>query len=251
MITGHRLKQWSKKARHQRLGFAHEQGAGIYHEFDIMLRPQKSANGVSLNYQPNARWPNAIVPYVLEGNYSSTEIPIIRAAMNQFASTTCLRFVPRTTEANYLTISNNETGCSSYVGMSTDNTLNFVSLQSPACITISTVAHELMHAIGFNHEVSRPDRDEWITIDTGALDKESNNALYIETNYKKLAPEQVELYGIPYNYGTVMHYSRYGSAASDTRPVLVNKKPWDGEFGTETGLAPVDILAVKKMYCGA
>lgn len=45
-----------------------------------------------------------------------------------------------------------------------------VNLQNPSCMETGTVAHELMHALGFYHEFTRPDRDDWVSIDTGALD---------------------------------------------------------------------------------
>ena len=90
--------------------------------------------------------------------------------MTQYAQTTCVRFVPYTNQPTFITIDNGATGCWSYVGQSMNNSYNHVNLQTPGCMTTGTVAHELMHAIGFYHEFTRPDRDDWVTIDIGALD---------------------------------------------------------------------------------
>lgn len=89
--------------------------------------------------------------------------------MTQYAERTCVRFVPYTTESTFVTIGNSGTGCWSYVGRSLNNSYNQVNLQVPSCMTTGTVAHELMHALGFKHEFSRPDRDDWVSIDMGAL----------------------------------------------------------------------------------
>ena len=38
-----------------------------------------------------------------------------------------------------------------------------ISLAGP-CLKKGTAIHELMHALGFWHEQSRPDRDSWVQI---------------------------------------------------------------------------------------
>ncbi|PAV64123.1 hypothetical protein WR25_05620 [Diploscapter pachys] len=54
-------------------------------------------------------------------------------------------------------------GCWSLVGMKGGE--QDLSLQTDGCDIQGTAAHEFMHAIGYQHEQSRYDRDEYITVD--------------------------------------------------------------------------------------
>uniref|UniRef100_A0A182SH84 Peptidase M12A domain-containing protein n=1 Tax=Anopheles maculatus TaxID=74869 RepID=A0A182SH84_9DIPT len=47
-----------------------EAGFGVYKEGDIMEREQRQRNGVALSAFPNARWPNAVIPYVITNTFS-------------------------------------------------------------------------------------------------------------------------------------------------------------------------------------
>ena len=73
---------------------------------------------------------------------------------------TCVRFVQKTDEhSDWLRIISGQ-GCWSYVGRVGGEQL--LSL-APACLRTGVIAHEIMHALGFFHEHSRPDRGEYIT----------------------------------------------------------------------------------------
>ena len=78
---------------------------------------------------------------------------------------TCIRFHPKSTETSYVYIKRGAvgTGCYSFVGRHSSRP-NIVNLQYNGCITRGIVAHELLHALGFYHEQSRPDRDDYVYI---------------------------------------------------------------------------------------
>jgi hypothetical protein len=55
-------------------------------------------------------------------------------------------------------------GCWSIVGRANMRAPQVVSIQNGLCTNRKTVAHELIHALGFDHEQNRPDRDDWVEI---------------------------------------------------------------------------------------
>ncbi len=63
------------------------------------------------------------------------------------------------------------------------------------------MVHELGHAIGFWHEHSRPDRDDYIRV------VEENIRNGEEFNFWKDTWREVDSMKQPYDVGSVMHYS--------------------------------------------
>ena len=69
-----------------------------------------------------------------------------------------------------------------------------------------TVIHELGHAIGFNHEQTRPDRDQYVTIHP------QNMMQGVSYNFQKYNRRVIPDWGVPYDYASVMHYGGMVSA---------------------------------------
>ncbi|XP_055604493.1 zinc metalloproteinase nas-13-like [Uranotaenia lowii] len=110
----------------------------------------------------------------------------------------------------------------------------------------------MMHALGFYHEFTRPDRDDWVSINRSALHPQYQNDGFFRANFGKFEANDVDTYGIPYNYGSVMHYSKFAGARSNQSPVMNNRQMWNGDFGNESGFSQSDIDAVNIRYnCGS
>ncbi|XP_055643412.1 astacin-like [Toxorhynchites rutilus septentrionalis] len=246
--VGRRMRHYKRSVNKT---FPFEQGMGIYFQGDIMLRPELEENAIRSDNNPNVRWPNGVVPFKITGKFTADEIAIIKKALSNISAQTCIRFVDCQNGQICLPIDNSASGCWSYVGRSDYQQYNNVNLQTPGCMTTGTVTHEILHALGLYHEHIRPDRDEYLLIDRSALLPEYNTTTFWAANYEKMQYPQVELFGLSYDYGSVMHYSRYAAAASSNKPVFVNKKPWNKDFGNEVGMSASDITRVKKMYCNA
>ncbi|CAF0895916.1 unnamed protein product [Brachionus calyciflorus] len=158
------------------------------------------------------KWPGGVVPYIIDPlTYDQNQTTTILSAMRLIEDQTringkdCIRFVPRGNEATYLRIFNGQ-GCWSYVGKQNRAGAQQVSLQKPtetnraSCIWKGTIAHELLHALGFWHEQSREDRDNFVKINW------QNIALDQQHNFNKYTSSSADLQGFPYDYYSIMHY---------------------------------------------
>ena len=96
-------------------------------------------------------------------NFMYEAMETIESQTKNFDSSKCIKFIKREKESNYIKIIDAQ-GCYSYVGKFVEKKAQLMSLNVNKCLTKKTIIHELMHALGFQHEQVRPDRDEWIQI---------------------------------------------------------------------------------------
>lgn len=110
------------------------------------------------------KWPNARVPYVISPKYNDQERAVIAAAIEEWHSKTCIRFVAKENyDVDYLELTPDDgtsNYCYSYVGRQGGR--QFVKMYAPTCMAVGQYIHELGHAIGFGHEHQRPDRDYYV-----------------------------------------------------------------------------------------
>ncbi|XP_070389773.1 astacin-like metalloprotease toxin 1 isoform X2 [Dermacentor albipictus] len=182
-------------------------------------------------------WPGATIPYIISPELKS-QYQLIRKAMDSIENVTCVRFVERTNEKDYIRIFSGR-GCYAAVGH-----LRGVQLVSlgQGCLYLSIVEHELLHAVGFFHEQMRPDRDEYITIITKNIDPE-----YI-SQFQKLHPGPNDNF-VPFDTDSVM---LYGGDAFARERGLTTMTAKDGTVlipvYNKTGLSDTDILSVNILY---
>nr|DBA17563.1 TPA: hypothetical protein GDO54_002989 [Pyxicephalus adspersus] len=214
-------------------------GSGkLLQHVDIKTKEGRSAIGCPAG---NCFWPKSDsglvnVPYTLDFQFSNEDKAVIEKAMLEFATLTCIRFVPRTSEADYLNIIN-DIGCWSMLGRSKGS--QDVSLDSSGCIFHGVIQHELNHALGFEHEHSRSDRDAYIRILWNNIIPEYKASFNVsDTNNLKLE----------YDYSSVMHYGKF-AFTNEYRLQTIQPIPDNSvKIGQRIGLSNLDVAKINKLY---
>lgn len=189
--------------------------------------------------KPYLFWPNGRIPYVISG-FTQTDRSVIARAMDEYHQKTCIRFVPRqSSDTSYVYIYRGKPGdCHSTIGRN-PNGRNDLSL-GDRCVNVRTVIHELMHNVGFKHEMSRFDRDQYITVIGSNVPPSLRHNFDVANKnlYKDL---------LSYDYLSVMHYDQ--NAFGNGKITIRTKDPeYQAKIGTGPGFSLTDIKKIKLLY---
>ncbi|KAK2666586.1 Peptidase M12A [Fusarium oxysporum f. sp. vasinfectum] len=148
-------------------------------------------------------WDSAEIPYILQSLPNDLS-ESIRSAMREWEQSTCIRFLPKTTQSAWANFKKYDDGCFARgLGSpgwgresSTSITPTPGKRSSPSAL-IRLVSKPLGHLIGLTHEHQRPDRDQYIRILTDRVEKDSLDQFTIDTT--------ADVH-VPFDYNSVMLY---------------------------------------------
>ncbi|XP_055940547.1 astacin-like metalloprotease toxin 5 [Argiope bruennichi] len=209
-------------------------------EGDILdLDPQGDRNAIPDEAQ---RWPNGRVPYQMDPytTYDSKEKEMIKKAMAEYEEKTCIRFVEKDEDEKDFILIFAGRGCYSKVGRTGGiQALSF----GKGCFQHSTLVHELGHAIGFYHEHTRSDRDDYITIHWDAIMNSAKDQFY------KLRPSENRILDT-FDYNSIMLYGeRTFSKDGWTKTMTAKEKGVKLlDVYDKKGLSDSDVKRIKKLY---
>uniref|UniRef100_A0A8C4E5R3 Metalloendopeptidase n=1 Tax=Dicentrarchus labrax TaxID=13489 RepID=A0A8C4E5R3_DICLA len=204
-------------------------------EGDIQQEETSSRNSI---LGEKYRWPKTI-PYYLEDSLDMNAKGVILKAFDQYRLKTCIDFTPWKGEENYISVFKGS-GCFSSVGNQRVGKQR-LSIGNN-CDRLGTVEHEFLHALGFWHEQSRADRDDYVNIMWDRIEpgKEHNFRTYDDTVSSAL--------GVAYDYGSVMHYSKT-SFNIGSEPTIVTKIPhFMDVIGQRMGFSASDLTKLNRLY---
>ncbi|XP_069778662.1 meprin A subunit beta-like [Narcine bancroftii] len=184
------------------------------------------------------RWPKTI-PYYLEDSLDVNAKGVILKAFEQYRLKSCIDFKPWSGEDNYISVFKGS-GCWSSVGN------QHVGRQELSigerCERIATIEHEFLHALGFWHEQSRPDRDDYVRI---MWDRIENGK---EHNFNKYDDEVTNTQNIPYDYTSVMHYSSTAFNNGSEPTIITKIAEFSDVIGQRLDFSDYDRQKLNRLY---
>lgn len=194
------------------------------------------------------RWEKGVIPYIFGTDYGKLTSNIT-TAMRSIEAKTCIKFVPRTSEKDYIRIIAANGVCNSAVGRNGNGAQDLrlshsqtaTSIQT--CLSQSTIVHELMHAIGLDHEHNRADRDKAVTVHEARVKAD------LAHNFEISNPVDFYDYGCPYNYESVMHYDKTSFGKTPGQVTMEVKDPkYANVIGNVPDAHPTDYEKINRIY---
>ena len=185
------------------------------------------------------KWDGGVINYepISTSLFTSNERAQINAAMGYIERVTNreLTFVERTSGDRVYFANDNNQGCRSFVGrMGGRQRINLEDdancFDKPNSFGFDgSIAHELLHAVGFMHEHQRKDRNEFVRVNSN------------ESNYN---PTYDAVIRTGYDFGSIMHYFL------SSRLVRINFEQDfpTAEVGQRDRLSDLDVLTIKAHY---
>lgn len=167
-------------------------------------------------------WPNGEVIYSYHDSITAHEIAVIEAAMQHWRQHTCITFRQRQAgDLAFIRFRSDTQGCWSLVGRQINSPNGYGQGQDVSigqgCANLNVVVHEIGHVLGFFHEQSRSDRDQYIDIVW------SNVLPGYAMQFRK---EGDTNYGIPYDLTSTMQYPQWAfSKEIFEKSTIVSKNP--------------------------
>jgi len=193
-------------------------------------------------------WADKKIPFVIGDGFGKNETDNIKDAVANYNDIFkgCLEWVEKTDQDVYVEFLNSGS-CYSRVGRA------YWPFPLPQSIFIGRCAHlvghikhEMMHTLGFYHEHSRSDRDQYIKVNWDHI-SDGNEAQFLTYRW-------TTGFGEHYDYDSIMHYSSKAFSKDPESDDMLTIEPISTDrnlipgLGRRRNLSDTDVKKIKKMY---
>lgn len=159
--------------------------------------------------------------------------------MDDIETYTCVRFVERTNEEDYVHILSGS-GCSSHLGKI--DGMQEISLQKDGCFSRGTIIHEFIHALGYDHMHSHADRNKYVDIIFKNIQSDAIS------NFDRVDPRKFSNFGTKYDLYSVMHYDSTAFSKNGLKTIVPKDSRYREVMGQRKGMSRGDQQRINNMY---
>ncbi|GIY92499.1 zinc metalloproteinase nas-6 [Caerostris extrusa] len=187
--------------------------------------PARALENEHVAVRPDQLWPKGIVPYEMDHALDFNR-RTIETAMETIEKYSRIRFTKRTDEDPFLKITQAD-GCFFSKGGHNRPRLSL----GMGCESFGTILHELLHAIGFEHEHNKPGRDKYVRIHWENIRRGN------VSQFRKLNKDEDMWSDFSFDYESIMLYDSYAFSNNGRRTI---EKINGGEIPRHNDLSEMD-----------
>lgn len=178
-------------------------------------------------------WDTGVIPYRLAVNNPKPVLDAIQIINEK----TKWKFQERTQESSYILISEMDVeGCESFLGRSG----GVQEMRLHKSCTAGQILHEFMHVLGFVHEHSREDRDDYLSIGWANISEARSD------QFQKLPASLSQVASGEFDYESILLYPNHAFSKNGQPTIL--KRDGQGYPSNRENLSRLDIQKANFLY---
>ena len=183
------------------------------------------------------KWGRNVIPFFVAPDIPSPDR--IYRALKYMNENTTIEFVPVTDQRDAIVFEKTDEHCYSYLGRIGGHQPVYISNDCQE----SEITHELLHVLGFVHEQSRPDRDEYVAIYVDRIQNDKVDQFQIVPD-SLVAPIKSR----PFDFHSIMLYRPTAFAKQSGDVTMESIVPGQSVDPVKTGLSEEDIKRIELLY---